>query len=184
MRCWRARPTSSTAAAGICNSVYVDNLVRAVWLAATTPGADGRTYLIGDDEAPTWREFYRALAEPLGISIDDVPSVPFRPARLAATTLVDAVRQSATAQAVVSRLPGSARRALRSIREAATETETRAGRVHPTLEMALPAALPVQASVDAGPSRTGLPAEVGFSEALRRSIGWLAFAGYPVGRGL
>jgi nucleoside-diphosphate-sugar epimerase len=165
---------------GVCNSVYVDNLVRAVWLAATTAGADGRTYLIGDDEAPTWREFYRALAEPLGISIDDVPSVPFRPARLAATALMDAARESASAQAVVSRLPDSARRVLRSLRAVATETETRAGRVRPTLEMALLQRCRYRLPWTRARAELAYRPEVEFAEALRRSIGWLAFAGYPV----
>lgn len=165
---------------GICNSVYVDNVVRAVWLAATTDGADGKTYLIGDDEAPTWREFYRALAEPLGISIDDVPSVAFRPARLAATALTDAVRQSASAQAIVSRLPATARRVLRSLRTAATETETPAGRVCPTLEMALLHRCRCRLPWTRARAELAYWPEVDFAEAWRRTVGWLAFAGYPV----
>ncbi len=46
---------------GICNPVYVDDVVESMTLAATVPGAEGETCLISGSEPVTWREFYEAL---------------------------------------------------------------------------------------------------------------------------
>jgi nucleoside-diphosphate-sugar epimerase len=41
---------------GICNSIYVDNLVHAIQLALMADGADRETFLVGDTETVTWAE--------------------------------------------------------------------------------------------------------------------------------
>ncbi len=50
---------------GICNAVYVDDVVRALILAALRDEAAGETFLISGAEHPTWYEFYRAYARAL-----------------------------------------------------------------------------------------------------------------------
>jgi nucleoside-diphosphate-sugar epimerase len=40
----------------ICNSLYVDNLVHAIHLALDAAGADGRAFLVGDEETITWAD--------------------------------------------------------------------------------------------------------------------------------
>lgn len=52
---------------GLCNALHVANLVHAVRLAALVPGAAGEAFLLGEDESITWHEFYRRIAQPLGI---------------------------------------------------------------------------------------------------------------------
>jgi nucleoside-diphosphate-sugar epimerase len=50
---------------GICNSLYVDNLVHAIRLAAAHPAAVGETFFVTDGEPVTWRQFLLAHAEML-----------------------------------------------------------------------------------------------------------------------
>ncbi|MGL5080092.1 MAG: NAD-dependent epimerase/dehydratase family protein, partial [Microcoleaceae cyanobacterium] len=41
---------------GICNSIYIDNLVHAVHLAMIAPNADRQAFLVGDAETVTWAD--------------------------------------------------------------------------------------------------------------------------------
>src|SRR5262245_16063921 len=43
---------------GICNTIFIDNLVEAMVLCATHPAAAGKTFLIKDAERVTWRQLY------------------------------------------------------------------------------------------------------------------------------
>lgn len=52
---------------GICNTVYIDNLVQGMYLALTAKGADGQAFFVGDDEVITWVKFYYAFAKHLGL---------------------------------------------------------------------------------------------------------------------
>ena len=47
---------------GICNAVYVDDVVNAMILAAKSPKAVGRRFLVSG-EPVTWAQFYEALAK-------------------------------------------------------------------------------------------------------------------------
>jgi nucleoside-diphosphate-sugar epimerase len=51
---------------GICNCVYVDNLVEAMLLAADTDSAIGGVFHVSDAKPLTWREFLEAHARALG----------------------------------------------------------------------------------------------------------------------
>jgi 2-alkyl-3-oxoalkanoate reductase len=78
---------------GICNSIYVDNLVEAIRLAAVTPGIAGEAFLVGDAETVRWRDFLEPIAEHFGFTASTfvelpVPSLPAeRENRLHALTL-------------------------------------------------------------------------------------------------
>ena len=64
---------------GICNSIYVDNLVAAVRACLEAPEWSGGAYLVSDAETITWRDFYQALAEGIGAdarAIRDVSHLP------------------------------------------------------------------------------------------------------------
>uniref|UniRef100_B8HV77 NAD-dependent epimerase/dehydratase n=1 Tax=Cyanothece sp. (strain PCC 7425 / ATCC 29141) TaxID=395961 RepID=B8HV77_CYAP4 len=60
---------------GICNSVYIDNLVHAMQLALTVPEVDGEAFFVGDREQVTWFDFYRPFAEALGIDPTQIPNL-------------------------------------------------------------------------------------------------------------
>jgi 2-alkyl-3-oxoalkanoate reductase len=61
---------------GICNSVYIDNLIHAIRLAMTVPEADGEAFFVGDREQVTWFDFYRPFAEAFGVDPTRIPSLP------------------------------------------------------------------------------------------------------------
>jgi nucleoside-diphosphate-sugar epimerase len=56
---------------GICNHIYVDNLIQAIELGITHPGAPNGAFYVADDIALTWRDFYRPIAKALDFDIDD-----------------------------------------------------------------------------------------------------------------
>ena len=53
---------------GICNAVYVDDVVSAMILAAVRPEAIGQRYLISGPAPITWREFYEGMASAVGVN--------------------------------------------------------------------------------------------------------------------
>ena len=175
--------------AGICNGVYVDNLVRAIQLALDAPGADGEAFLVGDAEQYTWADLYRPIAAALGFGLDAVPSVAYAEGRVDWWDRFEAARQTSAARRVLSLVPMRLRAAAyaavdawRANGRAAPDGWTTAGPPAPraTREMAL-----LQRSRWKLPSAKaarvlGYRPSVAFDEACRRSIGWLEFAGYPV----
>ncbi len=52
---------------GVCNAVYVDDVVDAMILAAVRPDVAGEAFLISAEEPVTWRMFYRALEGAIGV---------------------------------------------------------------------------------------------------------------------
>lgn len=60
---------------GICNSIYVDNLVQAIKLAITAPHADRQAFLVADSERVVWADVYRPIAEALRFNFDLIPSI-------------------------------------------------------------------------------------------------------------
>lgn len=52
---------------GLCNGVFVDDLVDAMILAATMPNVLGECFLISGPEPVTWKAFYQSFQECLGI---------------------------------------------------------------------------------------------------------------------
>lgn len=53
---------------GICNAVYVDDVVTALLLAAVTPAAAGERFLVSGPEHPTWADFFGRFEQMLGRS--------------------------------------------------------------------------------------------------------------------
>jgi nucleoside-diphosphate-sugar epimerase len=51
---------------GLCNPVYVDDLVQAMLLAAVKPEAVGQVFLISGSQAVTWRDYYQRYAAMTG----------------------------------------------------------------------------------------------------------------------
>jgi len=60
---------------GICNSLYVDNLIEAMLLAAQREGAVGEVFHISDANPVTWKEFIEAHARALGDSYLPLPEM-------------------------------------------------------------------------------------------------------------
>ncbi|MGG6293719.1 NAD-dependent epimerase/dehydratase family protein [Leptolyngbya sp. AN02str] len=61
---------------GICNTVYVDNLIHAMRLAMFAEGVNGEAFFVGDREQVTWFDFYHPFARALGVDPHTIPQVP------------------------------------------------------------------------------------------------------------
>ncbi|MDM0029435.1 NAD-dependent epimerase/dehydratase family protein [Variovorax saccharolyticus] len=66
---------------GICNHIYVDNLVHAIELGLVHPRATEGPFYVADDAALSWREFYRPVVQALGFDVSDFQVVPAAPPR-------------------------------------------------------------------------------------------------------
>jgi len=60
---------------GVCNTVYVDNLIHGMSLAMSASGVDGEAFFVGDREQVTWFDFYRPFAAALGIDLNQIPQL-------------------------------------------------------------------------------------------------------------
>jgi 2-alkyl-3-oxoalkanoate reductase len=58
--------------ANICNAIYVDNLVDAMWRAATVPAAANQQFLVSDRERVTWADLYRSVADAVGVPHEEI----------------------------------------------------------------------------------------------------------------
>lgn len=164
---------------GICNALYVDNLVHAIELALNAPGVDGEAFLLGEEETVTWRGFYRPVVEALGFEIDRIPSVAYRPepnwriqTRQALQALPEPLRRGMRA----------ASRTMRNSVSPPSSPWQRPAERGPTvtLEKAMLHRCHVKLPWTKARDRLGYRPIVSFAEGCRRSIAWLAFAGYPV----
>jgi 2-alkyl-3-oxoalkanoate reductase len=60
---------------GICNYIYIDNLVRAISSALTAPNIDRQAFLVGNKERVTWEDVYRPIAEALGVEFSQIANI-------------------------------------------------------------------------------------------------------------
>jgi nucleoside-diphosphate-sugar epimerase len=60
------------AGTGICNAIFVDNLVEAMVLCADHPAAPGYTFFVNDSARVTWRKFYESVGEAIGVDLATV----------------------------------------------------------------------------------------------------------------
>jgi nucleoside-diphosphate-sugar epimerase len=172
-------------AGGICNSIYVDNLGYAVYLALTVPDVDGEVFLIGDRETVTWRDLYRPIADAIGCDLDEVPSVSPPEARQGFKHLyIEPIRASELGRAVIALCPiglkSAVKRAVRTVRRLPQRDQ--GGHVASPRDQ--PAVSPEFASLqrcrwrlpdDRARRRLGYDPPVTFAEGCRRSVDWLLF---------
>jgi len=176
---------------GICNSIYVDNLVYAIQLALTAAAADGQAFIVADEETVTWADLYRPVAAALGFDVADIAAASATVGSRKWKDVLDFLHGHPVIRPLRLRLP----RRLRSTLSAALSplpppvpspwTYRAAGGpdcvTHEvTPEMAMLYSCTVKLS-DAKARRVlGYKPTVSFEEGCRRTLGWLAFAGFPV----
>ena len=169
---------------GICNSIYVDNLVDAIYLAGITPSIDRHAFLVGDRETVTWRDLYRPIVESLGMELSQVPILPF-PDKLSLWR--DRIRHAKSSERLASllaSLPSPVRGGLISSwkhrRTRSPWERTPAPSLVPTFEKALLHRCQYKFPGKKAASLLGYEPNISFEDGCQRSVGWLAFAGYPV----
>ena len=63
---------------GICNAVYVGNVVDLCLQCCTKPQADHQAFIVTDDERLIWRDFYGHYLDVLGLNAEQFPSIPLK----------------------------------------------------------------------------------------------------------
>ena len=63
---------------GICNAVFVGNVVDMCLLCCTNPQADHQAFIATDDERLTWRDFFGHYLDVLGMAPEQFPSIPLK----------------------------------------------------------------------------------------------------------
>jgi nucleoside-diphosphate-sugar epimerase len=181
---------------GICNSLYVDNLAHGVQLALHARAADGHAFLLGDAQTVRWADLYRPIANALGFDLADVPEAVYRPGRTRLVERVERLQQHKMFGPALAKIP----KRLRRIAYAALVAQPEGAQhgspwTHPdwspnkpaapqaTLEMDLLGRCSHKLPYAKARALLGYEPIIGFEEGMRRTLGWLRFAGFPVGAG-
>ncbi len=171
--------------AGICNTVYVDNLAALVAQCLDAPASAAGAYLVGDAERVTWRDFYHHVATSLGLahaSIHRVTEVPaFAPtARERIARVVAGPLVQTTLPFVPSALKQVTKKLLAALTASAPHSDAwrlpSAPAPRITQELALLQQCQWQLPSARAIERLGYRPPVDFSTAIERSLAWLAFA--------
>jgi 2-alkyl-3-oxoalkanoate reductase len=171
---------------GICNTIYVDNLVHAILLALNAPHtAIGRAYVVGDSEIVTWADLYRAVAKSAGIGFDRIHQIaePTFPTPNIASR-VSALRSSKAVQAVLPWIPAKLKRGTKGMLaewsrkpEASAWQWPRPLRPSPTFEMVELQRCRVRFDHKRAATDLGYSARISFREGLERTVAWLKWSG-------
>lgn len=177
---------------GICNSLYVDNLVHAIHLALTAPGVDGKSFLLGDAETVTWSDLYGPVAHALGFYPLQLPNVDHVPQRRGMREVAGEFAGSTTGRTIASLVPKRIRRGIRAVIAPATPIDSSPWAIpatpatplsSATLEMSLLYRCTWKLPDTRARQLLGYRPVVSFAEGCRRTIGWLGFAGFPTNYG-
>jgi len=153
---------------GICNAIFVDNLVHAIDRAISVDGADGEAFLLNDRETVAWRDLIAPIAEMVGQDVDRLP-------RPSSASILK--RRPSDAKRLVDRLPRRVRRSLTRLRQSLGHS---ASDLPPGFEyeMALLHSCRVRLPTAKAERLLGFSPPVSFSEGCRRSIDWLRAEGF------
>jgi nucleoside-diphosphate-sugar epimerase len=157
---------------GICNTVYVDNLVEAMWLAANSEKAAHQDFLITDGERVTWRDLYLSVAREVGADLSGVLYTDIATVALRARSYRQLVLNS------LSRLPRGLKGALRLLLPSGVISGTvRALRQWiPDPYMVTTQNCRYMLPIDKARAVLGYRPRVPFAEGARRTGAWLRFA--------
>jgi len=173
---------------GICNSLYVDNLVHAIQLALTVPGIDGKAFLLGDAETVTWADLYGPVAHALGVDPLQLPNVDHVPPRRGTREVAGEFASSTTGRAIASLIPKRIRRGIHAVIAPAAPIDSSPWAIPSTPAIPLPSATLEMSLLyrcawklpdTKARQLLGYRPVVSFAEGCRRTIGWLGFAGFP-----
>jgi len=172
---------------GICNTIYIDNLLQAIIRASQASDIDGHYFLVRDRETVTWKDFYGPIVRACGADVRDIHQVEapeFRRAkqdqlaRLGGSSLLQKIKPLAPRVSI--RVVKAALNALPTPPTPSPWPSTGKARANVTQEMAALQQCSWQMPCAKAEKLLGYQPKLSFSEGMERSIGWLKFAGYPV----
>jgi len=178
---------------GICNSLYVDNLAHGVHLAMHARQVDGHAFLLGDAETVRWADFYRPIAVALGFNLAALPNAVYQPARARLLDRIQLLQQHKVVGPALARIPKRLRRmAYAALVAQAQDSGQGSPWAHADWSASGPAVPEVTLEMDLlgrcgyklpdakARALLGYEPIVGFDDGMRRTLGWLRFAGFPV----
>lgn len=171
---------------GIFNGVYIDNLVACIRAACEYAGQAAGFYNVGDREAVTWLEFYRALGVPLGCDPTRLPIVSEKrfPPSIGAT--IDTVQSLSLVNELYHRLkiyiPDGAKAAIRARLEGPYSYDRRAvnyaSKASVARELWYLQRVKHKLAVDKFAGKFAFETPVSFAEGIARTLSWLATLGW------
>jgi nucleoside-diphosphate-sugar epimerase len=170
---------------GVCNLVYVDNLIRGLDAVVTHPAPPAGFYHVADDETTTWRAYYAALAAGLGVDwaggVHELPGDRFRP------TLGDrleVIQEWPAYKRLKSRLSDETRKAIKFqiARLLGRDGSAAAGLGGPVVTRELWHLQSTRHRLPTGKFRAtfGYQNRTSFADAMATSVAWLRFIGLAV----
>lgn len=168
---------------GICNTLYIDNLVEFICSAAIHPRAPGQAFLVGDGEVVTWRDFLLPIANYLGFQ-DSIFTNVSEPIVVAEReSALGALTRSPAYGAVSSKIPDLAKRVAKGVlkgwrvpSQPDSVWNVRKPKIPKmNLEMALLQQCRWPLSNEKARTLLGFKPSVLFSEGMENSLAWLDF---------
>jgi 2-alkyl-3-oxoalkanoate reductase len=173
---------------GICNSIYVDNLVQAIYLClkAEKKTIDNQAFLLADQELVTWFDFYAQIALALRLKPARIPHLVKPEFHRTWRDWVQDLRASTAVQKILPCIPQAVKNMLRT--KLLARDQVNSAVLDPSLvqepvvslEMALLQSCAYKLPHDKARELLGYQPLYSFSEGMQRSMGWLSFIGYPV----
>jgi nucleoside-diphosphate-sugar epimerase len=167
---------------GICNTVYVDNLVHAVARALLADGAAGKAFFIGDREKVTWRMFQIAIARHLGFGEEVFAPIQAAEVPPEKDNLLNRITLSPAYGQISRRIPDRLRLSIKQVRAALQKQAPASSWVRParparriSSEMMLLQRCEWQLPSQRAEKEIGYAPPFSFEEGMRRSLAWLDF---------
>jgi nucleoside-diphosphate-sugar epimerase len=169
---------------GICNSIYVDNLIHAVSCCLTAAQGANEAYLIGDAETVTWANFYHLVADSIGVTRESIHALSQLPEfKKAFRKKVEDTVAQPWVQSLLPAVPFKLKRATKTVlaswnpsAQPDAWTLPSAARPHITLEVAMLQQNRWRFPHTKASQALGFAPPVTFTEGMRRSLAWLRFA--------
>ena len=100
---------------GICNTIYVDNLIEAIRCCLVAPAISaGQPYIVSDAEEVTWRELYARTAAYLGIDFSSIHQLPVPPkAPITLLNRLNEIRIHPSSQRMIAAVPSTLKGAVK-----------------------------------------------------------------------
>lgn len=171
---------------GICNTIYVDNLIEAIRCCLSAPAsAAGSPYLVGDAEEITWSSMYEQTAAALGIASSTILQLPVPHApRRSLTDHLNGLRVQPFSQRVIAAVPSPLKRAVKGALSGIQPVElpnqwalpSKPPAPVPSREMVLLQQCMHRFSHERAVNKLGYRPLVSFPEGLDRTLQWLSWA--------
>lgn len=171
---------------GICNTIYVDNLIEAVRCCLAAPSeAAGRPYLVGDAEEVSWHDLYAMTAKALGIGMETIHHLPVPPAPVRKVSdVLGEFRARPSTQRLIAAVPrkikGFGKGALAGLRPQAPpnpwQLPPSSPSLFPSREMVLLQQCRHRFPQGRAAQFIGYKPVVSFEEGLRRTMAWIEWS--------